>query len=483
MMESRVKFGWMTIVAACLFVASIAQANDSPAPSDVGSIRRYLLQFKPSAERDKEISALIEQLGASAFTEREAAMMKLSQLAVTPRRLLNKALKHDDAEIRLRARQLLERAGDDDVQRLQAVLSTITRDKLKGLAADLIPALEHASSFRRSAVRAMTATSSAKDAEVLKAALQSDVSIVREAALTAVAEHLPAQSAHSAKQLLKDDDERVVLAAARILANQGDRACLAALIRLLEADAFEVRLASLRILRFVSSKKFGYSADRDRNEPATKKAIEAWEKWAGTEGAKAKLRFPLKLDDVIQLFNGVDLAGWQPVITGVALKETDVWQVKDGKIICNGNGNGYLRTKRKHVNYKLTVDYRWPGQGGDSGVWIMMPGPDARTPVGLEVQLLNDKAGDFWALGGFTCQVRGQRLSGYGPKLAASSEKKLGEWNTCELTLLNGKLTVKINGVEQNNATDCPKTPGHIALQVEGDAIEFRRVELQPLGD
>ena len=51
------------------------------------------------------------------------------------------------------------------------------------------------------------------------------------------------------------------------------------------------------------------------------------------------------LDDIVQLFNGQDIDGWQAVITGVPLKETDVWQVKNGILVCNGNGNGYLRTK------------------------------------------------------------------------------------------------------------------------------------------
>lgn len=42
-------------------------------------------------------------------------------------------------------------------------------------------------------------------------------------------------------------------------------------------------------------------------------------------------------------------------------------------------------------------------------------------------------------------------------------------------------MTLRVNGVEQNRATKIGATDGHIALQSESAAIEFRNVKLTPL--
>jgi HEAT repeat protein len=449
---------------------------------DRGAIGAYLRQFKPDPFRDKKIAVLIAKLGARDFKTREAAMQSIRNLAITPRRLLTRAIEHEDLEIGMRAKRLLGEAGDKDLQRLQRVLQQIVRHKVTGLTAELLPVLEYASGRPAVAVRAMVVTSSKSDETLLREQLSAASSVVREAAVTALGQHLGSNASAELKKLLTDSDNRVTLAAARALANVGDRSSLPILVKLLKSTRFGMRYEAVRILRFVSSKKFNYRADAEMDSDTTASAIDAWRTWLQSEGKTATLRFPIKLDEVMHLFNGLDLVGWQPVLFGALVKETDVWQVTKGVLVCNGNGRGYLRTKRKFTNYQLTVEYRWPTQGGDSGVWLMMPGPDSRMPTALEIQLLAGKAGDFWKLGNFDCKVRGKPLSGYGARIGPANEKALGQWNVCQTTLLNGKLTVKINGVEQNNAHDCPKAPGHIALQVEGDALEFRRIELKPLG-
>lgn len=475
---------WILIISLSMlsFTSMLVGAATDDAPVDRAAIRAYLQQFKPSDARDKEVAALISQLGANDFMVREGAMAALRKQAVMPRRLLTRALENDDAEIRSRAKQILEESGDDDVQRLSRTLQSIAQNKVAGLASDMLPAMEHAATFRSVAVRAFVATTTKADAKLLSEQLRSESAIIREGAAASLAEHLGKQASKELRSVLNDSDDRVVLIAAKALANVGDRASLAALVRLLESKRFETRYKAARILRFASGQKFSFDANASPAGEAVVKAIEDWQAWVKQKGESVALRFPLKLDDNVQLFNGSDLAGWQAVNNGAAVQKTDIWQVKNGVIVCNGSGKGYLRTQRKFTNYKLTVDYQWPNGGGDSGIWLMMPGPDGRSPRGLEIQLLAGKAGDFWALSGFTCKVRGQNLSGYGPKIGAASEKPLGQWNTCETTVLNGKLTVKINGVEQNNATDLPKEPGYIALQVEGTALNFRRVELKPLG-
>ena len=62
-----------------------------------------------------------------------------------------------------------------------------------------------------------------------------------------------------------------------------------------------------------------------------------------------------------------------------------------------------------------------------------------------------------------------------------SSEKPVGEWNTYEIICSGDTATLLVNGVLQNRATKIGASGGHIALQSEGAAIEFRNIRLTPL--
>ena len=42
-------------------------------------------------------------------------------------------------------------------------------------------------------------------------------------------------------------------------------------------------------------------------------------------------------------------------------------------------------------------------------------------------------------------------------------------------------LVLEVNGLVQNEASDCREVPGRIALQSEGAHIEFQKVELRPI--
>jgi hypothetical protein len=66
-------------------------------------------------------------------------------------------------------------------------------------------------------------------------------------------------------------------------------------------------------------------------------------------------------------------------------------------------------------------------------------------------------------------------------KIAASSEKPVGEWNTMEVTCKSNTIEVYVNGTLQNKATGISDTKGHICLQSEGKDIEFRNVFITKL--
>ena len=287
------------------------------------------------------------------------------------------------------------------------------------------------------------------------------------------------------KPLLNDDSEHVQLAAARALGDVGDRACIDTFIRLLDSKVFEIEWEAEQSLRFVSGRKEPWQFEKEPADDAERKRlkVEAWKTWADGDGRTAKRDFPLQSSGEIVLFNGHDLAGWQAVHNGQRVRGDDVWSVKDGVIHCNGNAQGYLRTMRSFRDYELSVEWRWPGKAGDSGVWLMISGNDGAQPKCIEAQLYHERAGDFWLIGGFEANANGKRAGGHVQKRAASSEKPVGQWNRMAVRVVRGTVTVHVNDVLQNEATDCQRAPGCIGLQVEGTPIEFRRIVLQPLDD
>ena len=66
-------------------------------------------------------------------------------------------------------------------------------------------------------------------------------------------------------------------------------------------------------------------------------------------------------------------------------------------------------------------------------------------------------------------------------KIAESTEKALGEWNTMEATCISDNIEVTVNGVVMNKATGISVKEGHICLQSEGKDIEFRNVYITRL--
>jgi hypothetical protein len=186
------------------------------------------------------------------------------------------------------------------------------------------------------------------------------------------------------------------------------------------------------------------------------------------------------------LFNGKDLSGWTYHLDKPDVKMEDVWSVKDGVLRCTGKPAGYLLTKKNDFeNYVLTLDWRWPEEGGNNGalVHVTKPGELGVWPKSLEVQLANGDAGDFWVIG-TTIDVENaekRRKDRRHLNLSDGDEKPIGEWNTMEITCRGDEVIVKVNGKLVNRATNLSQTKGAIALQSEGTPIEFRNIKLGPL--
>jgi hypothetical protein len=66
-------------------------------------------------------------------------------------------------------------------------------------------------------------------------------------------------------------------------------------------------------------------------------------------------------------------------------------------------------------------------------------------------------------------------------KLAPSSEKPTGEWNTMVVKCEDNTIEVHVNGILQNKGTNINLSKGSICLQSEGKDVEFRNVYLTRL--
>jgi Domain of Unknown Function (DUF1080) len=191
-------------------------------------------------------------------------------------------------------------------------------------------------------------------------------------------------------------------------------------------------------------------------------------------------------DEATALFNGRDLSGWKHHLHEPQVKMYDVWSATDGILHCKGKPAGYLITKKvDYENYVLTLEWRWPKEGGNNGVLVHVtkPGELGVWPKSLEVQLANGDAGDFWVIG-TTIKIADPegRIDGRRHiNLTDNSEKPVGEWNQMEITCRGDEIIVKVNGQLVNYATNVSQTKGAIALQSEGTPIEFRKIMLKSL--
>ena len=199
------------------------------------------------------------------------------------------------------------------------------------------------------------------------------------------------------------------------------------------------------------------------------------------------------------LFNGKDLTGWHVDVPDMDTNPNAInpFIVRDGNLVSLGTPEGHLITDAIYENYRLDVEYRFPGKPGNCGVLVHASTPRAlykMFPKSIEVQMMHENAGDFWVI------VEDIKVDNMverrGPKdkwgitegkkrriinLTDGTEKPLGEWNKMTIECLDREIKVWLNGVLVNHGYQATVGKGQIAVQAEGSEVEFRKLDLRPL--
>lgn len=183
----------------------------------------------------------------------------------------------------------------------------------------------------------------------------------------------------------------------------------------------------------------------------------------------------------IRLFNGKDLKNWVFQLKDPTIDPATVFTIQNGVIHIKGDPFGYMRTKQTYSNYNLHVEYRYPSEATNSGVFIHAQKPDTIWLRCIECQLQAGNAGDFVLMNGADMNERTDKSKRVVKKMTASNEKTAGEWNAMDIKCLGNTIEVSVNGTLQNKGTGLNLSQGSICLQSEGKDVEFRNVFLTRL--
>ena len=200
-----------------------------------------------------------------------------------------------------------------------------------------------------------------------------------------------------------------------------------------------------------------------------------------------------------QLFDGKSLAGWRGYKAADA--KATRWKVENGTLTVPQTGAGDTKGRNDLIT-DATYDQfhlRWEwkiAQGGNSGVKYFVL-EDEPAAIGHEYQLIDDERHPDAKIG-----PHRQTAALYDVMQAHDRPiKPAGEWNTSEVIvrgkhvthILNGKTVLEYDlespalkeAITKSKFKDVKRfgTPqsGHILVQDHGDAVWYRKIEIQRL--
>jgi len=238
-----------------------------------------------------------------------------------------------------------------------------------------------------------------------------------------------------------------------------------------------------------------------------------------------------KNEKTIQLFNGSNFDGWYTFLKdrGRDNDPKNVFTVNDGIIRISGEEWGCITTNDEYENYHLVTEFKWGeiafeprlDKARDSGILLHSQGEDgSKNGIwihSIECQMIEGGTGDFivvgdgsdkfqitstvasekqgnsfvFEAGGKTETINAGRINWlkrdpewkdtFGFRGKNDIEKPVGEWNKLECIVEDGIISIILNGILINKATDVKPKKGRIQIQSESAELFFRKVELTPI--
>ncbi|MBV9404968.1 MAG: DUF1080 domain-containing protein, partial [Acidobacteriaceae bacterium] len=154
---------------------------------------------------------------------------------------------------------------------------------------------------------------------------------------------------------------------------------------------------------------------------------------------------PAAWSDPEALFDGKDLAGWQPDDPG-----KNHWTVENGELV-NQAAGANIRSDRKFEDFKLHIEYNCPNDG-NSGVYLR-----GRYEVQVEYEAA-DKNDKFHMMGS---------IYGFIPP-AQTVAARPGQWESYDILLIGRTVTVVRDDVKIIDAQEIPGITGGALDSDEG---------------
>jgi hypothetical protein len=177
----------------------------------------------------------------------------------------------------------------------------------------------------------------------------------------------------------------------------------------------------------------------------------------------------------VDLFNGVDLKGWE-------IYGTEKWYVDNGLLVCESGPDkqyGYLATREYYDDFDLTVDFKQLANG-NSGVFFrsfIEPGAIINgwqvevAPKGMDTGGIYESYGRGWLV-----QIPDEK----------ENILKPGDWNTLRILVKGDNVKTWLNGEQMVDLSDAKigKAQGRIALQIHdggGIKVQWKNLKLKTL--
>ena len=183
--------------------------------------------------------------------------------------------------------------------------------------------------------------------------------------------------------------------------------------------------------------------------------------------------------EITSLFNGKELVGWKYFPENAA----KTYSVEDGYVKVNGP-EGYFYTDKSYKNYLLKFEWRYKRPAnledetkfhGNSGLLLHISGPHRVWPHCLEIQGMNRDYGLYLNNG-----RTGLRNFKFNRDALEKARNRIGEWNTTEVSVNNGEVAVKINGVTISSG-HIDLVEGPFGFQSEGAEVHYRNIGIKIL--